>query len=83
MTHSLASFENAWRIACTAAELNDQDYVVVKTGRKTRPYIVEPANGQPGIIATFCTVVPARLKSELPTAIQESPPRRPCGEAGS
>jgi hypothetical protein len=35
-----ATFENAWRLAATMAEINDKDLAVVRTGDPARPFIV-------------------------------------------
>lgn len=47
----LASFKNAWRIATTMADHDQEDYAVLKTQDSARPYVVEKYEGQPGAIA--------------------------------
>jgi len=36
-----ATFENAWRLAATMAEVRNQDFAVVRTNDPKRPYVVD------------------------------------------
>lgn len=36
-----ATFENAWRLAATMADVRGEDFAVVRTGDPARPFVVE------------------------------------------
>jgi hypothetical protein len=51
-SRTAATFANAYRVATSSAEANNQDMQVFATGKPEQPFIAEPANDRAkGVIA--------------------------------
>lgn len=48
---TLATFENAYRLANALSDQTARAYVIIATRNEQQPHRVEPAAGQPGAIA--------------------------------
>lgn len=65
---TLATFDNAYRLASVLADRTDLPHVILATTDPLQPHRVEPAAGQREAIALIATSDPSRSPAGFPRA---------------